>query len=325
MIAAGVPTPNYLVGDFLAEKLGAEAVQTLKVRAPDGTIHRLIVVHAEVCKRLLMLFTNDITTTANLALKGLSMTLNIKFEGGQPCLAEATDAEVAASARRIAAEMAAKVEALDEANTKEVAAQEEPKGEPEVQTYSFNGMELRSVQLDGEPWFFAGDVCKLLTIASPTNAVRHLGSDEVQRVARATLYPMKGGTPLILISESGLYKVITRSDKPQAKPFQEWVTRDVLPSIRKTGSYSMTDGVEEQPTKETTPALVGEIIEPNRQQIIEATFTAMVRGRFEENIRRVQRLRKVKLLRSLRDGPAASKGDGRSTPAVFDVVYDLSL
>ena len=117
---------------------------------------------------------------------------------------------------------------------------------PEVATYSFNGMDLRVVEIDGEPWFVATDVCKFLTIANTTNAVRHLSQDELKHEPRATLYPMKGGSKVNLISESGLYKLVMRSDKKEAKQFQEWVTREVLPSIRKTGTYTMP-GAENVP------------------------------------------------------------------------------
>jgi prophage antirepressor-like protein len=108
-----------------------------------------------------------------------------------------------------------------------------------VATYSFNGMDLRVVEIGGEPWFVAADVCGFLTISNTTNAVRHLSQDELKHEPRSTLYPMKGGSKVNLISESGLYKLVMRSDKKEAKQFQEWVTREVLPSIRKTGTYTM--------------------------------------------------------------------------------------
>ena len=103
-------------------------------------------------------------------------------------------------------------------------------------TYSFNGMDLRVVEIDGEPWFVATDVCKALTIANATYATRNLNEVEVQRIHQGTFHPMKGGAPVIMITESGLYKLVMRSDKAQAKEFQDWVTREVLPTFRKTGA-----------------------------------------------------------------------------------------
>jgi prophage antirepressor-like protein len=110
-------------------------------------------------------------------------------------------------------------------------------------------MDLRVVEIGGEPWFVVRDVCLALGMyLSPrdslpivTVAVRKLGEDE------AHLYPIqvedklgrKTTRKIMLVSESGLYKLTMRSDKKEAKQFQDWVTREVLPSIRKTGTYTM--------------------------------------------------------------------------------------
>lgn len=70
--------------------------------------------------------------------------------------------------------------------------------------------------------------------------IKKLGQDEQRRQDRSTLNLAKGA-PMVLISESGLYKLIMRSDKESARPFQDWVTKEVLPSIRKTGAYALAD------------------------------------------------------------------------------------
>lgn len=89
------------------------------------------------------------------------------------------------------------------------------------------------VTLDGNPWFVAADVCRTLGISNPSVAVRALGADEW---AKANL-AQRGMGSAITLSESGLYKLVMRSDKPEAKPFQDWVTKVVLPAIRKDGGY----------------------------------------------------------------------------------------
>lgn len=91
------------------------------------------------------------------------------------------------------------------------------------------------IDQDGNPWFVAADVCKILGIVNPTHAVSRLDQSEVERVR---LVQGRGSANLI-ISESGLYKLAMRSDKPEARAFQDWVTRDVLPAIRKDGAYIM--------------------------------------------------------------------------------------
>lgn len=125
-------------------------------------------------------------------------------------------------------------------------------------TFNFNSSELRVVELEGEPWFVAADVCKSLELkGAPSKHLLPLDVKEKQIVIRdsnkLSVELRKGlflNTRLYrtsLISESGLYKLIMRSDKPQAKPFQDWVTKVVLPAIRKDGGYI---GGEENVTDE---------------------------------------------------------------------------
>lgn len=99
--------------------------------------------------------------------------------------------------------------------------------------FSFEGQPLRVVTRDTSPWFVAVDICRALGLSDKVVA-RTAASDE--KGLHRVLTP--GGTQrLTVVSESGLYKLIMRSDKPEAKRFQDWVTRDVLPAIRRTGSY----------------------------------------------------------------------------------------
>src|SRR5690606_32726212 len=104
----------------------------------------------------------------------------------------------------------------------------------EIEKFSFEGMaEVRVVKIDGEPWFVAADVCGAVGISNPTMALRRLDQDE------RTLSQIEGShRPTNLVSESGLYSLILRSDKPEAKRFKRWVTHEVLPTIRKTGGYA---------------------------------------------------------------------------------------
>lgn len=108
--------------------------------------------------------------------------------------------------------------------------------ENEVQVWNYEGAEVRTVQIDGEPWFVLADICRELEISNSRMVSERLESDELMS-AKLT----SGGQrrEMTIINESGLYTVILRSDKPQAKPFRKWVTSEVLPSIRKHGSYSV--------------------------------------------------------------------------------------
>lgn len=108
--------------------------------------------------------------------------------------------------------------------------------ENEIQVWNYESSEIRTVQVNGEPWFVLADVCKVLEISNSRNISSRLEPDE----KGVTLVDTLGGTQqMTIINESGLYTVILRSDKPQAKPFRKWVTSEVLPSIRKHGSYSV--------------------------------------------------------------------------------------
>lgn len=110
----------------------------------------------------------------------------------------------------------------------------------EIQKFDFKGAPLRTLtDKAGEPWFVAKDVCDILELGNTTNALRALDEDEKTNFTNCNVAQNGGRAPLI-ISEPGLYKLIMRSRKPEAKEFQRWVTHEVLPQIRKTGGYIPT-------------------------------------------------------------------------------------
>ncbi|EPI2104854.1 BRO-N domain-containing protein [Providencia rettgeri] len=114
----------------------------------------------------------------------------------------------------------------------------------DISVIRFEGIEVRIVKINNDPWFIAADICKALEIKNVTNAIKALDDDE------NTLCSIKGikssaGLPIFnLVAESGFYKLITRSRKASLKGtfahrFTNWVFRDVIPSIRKTGAYGV--------------------------------------------------------------------------------------
>lgn len=104
----------------------------------------------------------------------------------------------------------------------------------EMQTFVYSGAEVRTVRKDGTPWFVLKDVCGVLGISKYRDVAERLDPDERGPVRVDTL---GGVQEMTCISESGLYNVILRSDKPEAKPFRKWVTAEVLPAIRRSGGY----------------------------------------------------------------------------------------
>lgn len=91
--------------------------------------------------------------------------------------------------------------------------------------------EIRTVMKDGEPMFCLVDICRALEISNPSKVAQRLDNDE------RTKFELGRAGETNFITESGLYAVILRSDKPNARKFRKWITSEVLPSIRKTGAY----------------------------------------------------------------------------------------
>lgn len=103
--------------------------------------------------------------------------------------------------------------------------------------FEFEGRGVRTVVIEDEPWFVAKDVCDILGLVNSREAVANLEEDELRSV---TLTSGGQRREMTALSESGLYALIFKSRKENAKRFRKWVTAEVLPQIRKTGSYSVT-------------------------------------------------------------------------------------
>ncbi|MEQ3049731.1 BRO-N domain-containing protein [Bifidobacterium longum] len=106
----------------------------------------------------------------------------------------------------------------------------------QIQPFDFNGIQVRVLTDEhGNPWFLGADVCAILGTA--TNHIReYLDADEITNI-RSTDIAQNGGKAPVFVSESGLYSLVLRSRKPEAREFKRWVTHEVLPSIRKHGAY----------------------------------------------------------------------------------------
>lgn len=108
----------------------------------------------------------------------------------------------------------------------------------EMIVFNFNQSQVRTVIRNGEPWFVTKDVCDILELTNSTMAIESLDTNErgSLRITEGTS-PLGGNPNVNIISESGLYVLIFKSRKPEAKAFCKWVTSEVLPTIRKTGQY----------------------------------------------------------------------------------------
>lgn len=112
----------------------------------------------------------------------------------------------------------------------------------DVQLYSFDGNQVRALtDENGEPWFVAKDVCDILGITNSRDAMSSLDDDE-KGVANTDT---PGGRQNVsIVSEPGLYVLIGKSRKPEAKAFRRWVNHEVLPSIRRHGAYATDDVID---------------------------------------------------------------------------------
>ncbi|WP_340014688.1 ORF6C domain-containing protein [Paenibacillus sp. FSL K6-1318] len=105
----------------------------------------------------------------------------------------------------------------------------------QIQIFNFNSSAVRVIEKDGQPWWVAKDVCEVLDLSNPTVALQRLDNDEV---AKFNLGGLHGEANIV--NEFGLYSLILGSRKPDAKQFKRWITHEVIPSIRKTGSYAVS-------------------------------------------------------------------------------------
>ncbi len=106
----------------------------------------------------------------------------------------------------------------------------------EIVPFDFKNNEIRTLEINGVPWFVALDVCAALGINNTTNAVKPI-PDRHKTLYR--LKGMRGSRGINCVSETGVYLLLTISQKREAREFMLWVCEEVLPSIRKTGSYSI--------------------------------------------------------------------------------------
>ena len=109
----------------------------------------------------------------------------------------------------------------------------------DIQVFDFEDNAVRVVDIDGEPWFVAADVARVLGYDHTPHATRLLDDDEaaVHKVDSRSVNGVEQAREVSIINESGLYHLVLLSKKPEAKKFRKWVTAEVLPSIRKTGMY----------------------------------------------------------------------------------------
>lgn len=121
----------------------------------------------------------------------------------------------------------------------------------ELKIFNYQEKPIRTIERDGEVWWVLKDVCSALGIVDHISVSRRLEDDEKGVCQILPLSGKGGAQETAIINEPGMYNVILRSDKKDAKNFKRWITHDVLPEIRRTGNYSS----KEQKQKYQYPSL----------------------------------------------------------------------
>jgi prophage antirepressor-like protein len=128
----------------------------------------------------------------------------------------------------------------------------------QISVFDFNENPVRVLDQNGTTWFVAADVCRVLELGNVTETTRALDSDELNSVL---LNSGPQGRKMVIISESGLYALVFKSRKPQAKAFRKWVTAEVLPALRKDGRYEMAAEAAEGAASLCHPVTVPQYVE----------------------------------------------------------------
>lgn len=180
----------------------------------------------------------------------------------------------------------------------------------DLQIFIYSGAQLRTIQQPDGLWWVLRDVCEVLGLSTPARVAERLDDDEK---GVSLIHTPGGKQEMTIINEPGLYSVILRSDKPEAKAFKRWVVHEVLPSIRKNGSYGMnTEALQElaeinrqlEQYRQRYESVDEEVAQARKQlTLARANYDRMckVRSMWLQTIR-YQEVRRDAILKSLTDG-----------------------
>lgn len=187
---------------------------------------------------------------------------------------------------------------------------------------------VRIVIRNGNPWFVAKNVCECLELGNVTEALRGLDDDEKVQLETNIINPEVGGRGTLLISEAGLYSLILRSRKPEAKAFKRWVTHDILPSIRKHGLYAteeVVDRILDDPDFGIT-LLQRYKFEREQRQLAEAQRDEAIRTKAETGSRReATAMNTASVLSKQNDKLRTEIGDSRTWKQVKALPWFLEV
>lgn len=145
----------------------------------------------------------------------------------------------------------------------------------EIQRFDFRGASLRTLTDEaGEPWFVLKDCMSILDLGNPTETVKMFDKDEFSTTEVIDSIGRRQQT--YIISEPGLYRLVMKSRKPEAKEFQRWVTHEVLPQIRRTGGYIPATDADDDMTILAKAVMIGKRTMEQQQRKITEQQTRIV-------------------------------------------------
>jgi len=131
--------------------------------------------------------------------------------------------------------------------------------------FHYQNQPFRTVQIDGEPWFVAADVCDTLGLTQVSRAMNRLDEDEVRLLKVTHPQNPEKSMSMNAVNEPGLYRLILCSTKPEAKFFRRWITHEVLPALRRTGGYQQG---------EELPVQAGKLLRFSRRDLLKLAVDA---------------------------------------------------
>ena len=165
--------------------------------------------------------------------------------------------------------------------------------------------QVRVVMIDGEAWFVAADICRALDLSDVSKTVSRLDDDEK---GKSLILTQGGYQEMLVVNESGLYALVLTSRKPNAKKFRKWITSKVLPSIFRTGSYTLPSVATDLERERLEVEKLQLVTEQARLEV-ERDRLALEREQFTiANSDETKNFAKVQLLREL----ASASGDNQS-------------
>lgn len=149
-----------------------------------------------------------------------------------------------------------------------------------VELFTYEQQNIRTVVIGGEPWFVLSDICRVLGLSNPTMVAERIDPDGL---SRTEVTDSLGRTQsAAIVNEAGMYEVVIRSDKPEAVRFRRWVTGEVIPTIRKTGSYSSAPALSEDEIVHQALSITAKRVEALTARVAELEPKAEVADRLLE-------------------------------------------